>query len=190
MVSGDLVFLGGSTGSTMPWIGSPEKRCGKKILRFEVDAPALIQEDRVYLGTKDGFVVCLNAQTGEKKWSYETMGEIVGAPSILAHQDGRPLLLVGSYDNFIHCLEAKDGKLLWKFETMNYINGTPAVWGKEAVVFGGCDAQLYVISTLDGHLIRRARFGCTDCIFCGFAGSIWLCRKYGQVGAGHRSYHE
>ena len=102
-----------------------------------MDAPALIQEDRVYLGTKDGFVVCLNAQTGEKKWSYETMGEIVGAPNIAAYpKDGRPLLLVGSYDNFIHCLEAKDGNLLWKFETMNYINGTPAVWGKEAVVFG------------------------------------------------------
>ena len=62
------------------------------------------------------------------------------------------------YDNFIHCLEAKDGKLLWNFETMNYINGTPAVWGKEAVVFGGCDAQLYVISLLDvSH--QAGRFG-------------------------------
>ena len=177
VVSGDLVFLGGSTGNFHALDRITGKEVWKKNIGVGVDAPALIQEGRVYVGTKDGFVVCLDVQTGGKKWSYETMGEIVGAPNIAAHpENGRPLLLVGSYDNFIHCLDAKDGKILWKFETMNYINGTPAVWGKDAVVFGGCDAQLYVISLLDGHLIRQADLGAP------IASSVGLLDRFGYVG--------
>ena len=38
---------------------------------------------------------------------------------------------------------------------MNYINGTPAIWKDEVVVFGGCDAQLYMVSLADGKLIRQ-----------------------------------
>jgi outer membrane protein assembly factor BamB len=177
VVSGDLVFLGGSTGNFHALDRVTGKEVWKKNIGVGVDAPALIQEGRVYVGTKDGFVVCLDTQTGEKKWSYETMGEIVGAPNIASHpKDGRPLILVGSYDNFVHCLDATDGKLLWKFETMNYINGTPAVWGKEAVVFGGCDAQLYVISLHDGHLIRQADLGAP------IASSVGLMDRFGYVG--------
>jgi outer membrane protein assembly factor BamB len=177
VVSGNFVFLGGSTGNFYALDRVTGKEVWKKNIGVGVDAPALIQEGRVYVGTKDGFMVCLDAQTGENKWSYETMGEIVGSPNIAAHpEDGRLLLLVGSYDNFIHCLDAKDGKLLWKFETMNYINGTPAIWGKEAVVFGGCDAQLYVISLLDGQLIRQADLGAP------IASSVGLIDRFGYVG--------
>ncbi|MGA1115931.1 MAG: PQQ-binding-like beta-propeller repeat protein [Opitutales bacterium] len=177
VVSDKLVFLGGSTGNFHALDRVTGKEVWRKNIGVGVDAPALIQEGCVYVGTKDGFVVCLDAKTGEKKWSYETMGEIVGAPNIAAHpEDGRLLLLVGSYDNFIHCLDAKDGKLLWKFETMNYINGTPAIWDKQAVVFGGCDAQLYVISLLDGQLIRQVDLGAP------IASSVGLMDRFGYVG--------
>jgi len=177
VVSDKLVFLGGSTGNFHALDRVTGKEVWRKNIGIGVDAPALIQKGRVYVGTKDGFVVCLDAKTGEKKWSYETMGEIVGAPNIAAHpEDGRLLLLVGSYDNFIHCLDAKDGKLLWKFETMNYINGTPAIWDKQAVVFGGCDAQLYVISLLDGQLIRQVDLGAP------IASSVGLMDRFGYVG--------
>ena len=84
----------------------------------------------------------------------------MGAPNhaILPHRD-QAVILVGSYDNYMHCLDADDGKLIWKFETMNYINGTPAIWDNKVAVFGGCDAQLYLVSLSNGKLIRQVDLG-------------------------------
>ena len=177
VVSGNLVFIGGPTGV----FHALDTRTGKEVwntpIGIGVDAPAIIHEKQVFVGTKDGLVVCLDAQTGKKIWTYETLGEIVGAPNHARHpKDGRSLLLVGSYDNFVHCIHAKDGTLLWKFETMNYVNGTPAIWKNEAVVFGGCDAQLYVISLEDGQLIRKTDLGAP------IASSLGVIDGFGYVG--------
>ena len=66
--------------------------------------------------------------------------------------------------------------MLWKFETMNYVNGTPAIWKNEAVVFGGCDAQLYVISLEDGQLIKQTDLGAP------IASSLGVTDGFGYVG--------
>ena len=160
VVAAGKIFLGGPTGI----FHAIDVQTGSELWRADagigVDAPALVHAGKVYVGSKDGWVFCFDAETGKKTWSYETMGEIVGAPNFTTHPDGgHGLVLVGSYDNFVHCLDASSGERVWKFETMNYVNGTPAVWKDQAVVFGGCDAQLYVVSLSDGKLIRQADLG-------------------------------
>mgnify|MGYP001156766889 CR=1 FL=1 len=120
-----------------------------------VEAPPLLHKGQVIVGSTDGFLYAIDQAKGKLNWKYETMGEIMGA----ANQAIRPktkddVLVVGSYDNFVHCVEAKTGKLLWKFEAQNYINGVPTIYNQEFVVFGGCDAMLYVISLDDGKSVR------------------------------------
>lgn len=154
------IFLGGPTGNFY----AIDAKTGKVIWQAEagigVDAPALLHSGRVLVGTKDGWLICFDQASGQRIWAYETLGEIVGAPNHTFHPvNKKSLIVVGSYDNFLHCVDGESGRLVWKFETMNYINGTPAIWNDQAVVFGGCDAQLYVVSLRDGKLIRQVDLG-------------------------------
>ena len=50
------------------------------------------------------------------------------------------------------------GKLLWKFEAQNYINGVPTIYDRKYVVFGGCDAMLYVIGLEDGKDVDPSKW--------------------------------
>jgi outer membrane protein assembly factor BamB len=184
VVSAGKIFLGGPTGI----FHALDFKTGKEIWKAEagigVDAPALIFRENVLIGSKDGWLICLDASTGEKKWTYETMGEIVGAPNNgFLSESNRSVILVGSYDNFVHCVDARTGKLLWKFETLNYINGTPAIWNNEEVVFGGCDAQLYIISLSQGKLIRQVDLGAP------IASSVGVKDTHGYVGDMDKTVH-
>ncbi len=160
VVSDKKIFLGGPTGTFHALDAKTGTELWQSSAGIGVDAPAHVHAGKVFIGTKDGWLICFDAHTGKQLWNYETMGEIVGSPNYVLHpSDKKPLILVGSYDNFVHCVNAENGALVWKFESLNYINGTPAIWDNQAVVFGGCDAQLYVLSLSDGQLIRQIELG-------------------------------
>jgi len=62
---------------------------------------------RVYLGSSDFDVFCLDALTGEKIWNFST-GGIVRAPSVAGG-----CVFAGSYDGNIYCLNASSGVEIW-----------------------------------------------------------------------------
>ena len=184
VVSNGKIFLGGPTGT----FHALEFKTGQEVWKAQagigVDAPALILKEDVLIGTKDGWLLCVGLSNGKKKWSYETMGEIVGAPNHSFLPDSnRSVILFGSYDNFVHCVDAITGELIWKFETLNYVNGTPAVWNNKAVVFGSCDAQLYIVSLSDGKLIRQVDLGAP------IASSVAVKENFGYVGNMDKTVH-
>jgi len=64
----------------------------------------------VYFGSSaDDHVYCLDASTGDVRWSFCTEGPVRLAPTI---SDER--VYVGSDDGCVYCLAAGDGRLLWK----------------------------------------------------------------------------
>ena len=69
VVSAGKIFLGGPTGI----FHALDFKTGKEIWKAEagigVDAPALIFRENVLIGSKDGWLICLEASTGEKKWT-------------------------------------------------------------------------------------------------------------------------
>ncbi|HID07314.1 MAG TPA: hypothetical protein EYP10_09225, partial [Armatimonadetes bacterium] len=66
----------------------------------------------VYFGSSaDSKVYCLNASTGEVRWTFFTGGPVRFAPTVW-----RGRVFVGSDDGYVYCLRATDGKLLWKFK--------------------------------------------------------------------------
>jgi eukaryotic-like serine/threonine-protein kinase len=155
VVSGDLAYVGADTGVVHAIDVETGKEKWKFKTKLSIEAPPMVHDGIVYIGSTDGFLYALDAQSGKLKWKYETQGEIMGA----ANQANRPesndsVIVVGSYDNFVHCVDAQRGKLVWKFETQNYINGVPTIYEGKYVVFGGCDAVLYVVSLENGKLVR------------------------------------
>lgn len=68
-------------------------------------------EGLVYFGSSaDDKVYCLDASTGNERWTFFTEGPVRLAPTIY---DGA--VYVGSDDGYVYCLDAKSGTLRWKY---------------------------------------------------------------------------
>jgi len=62
-----------------------------------------------FSSSADDKVYCLNASTGEPRWSFFAGGPVRLAPSVFK---GR--VYVGSDDGWVYCLGSRDGVLIWK----------------------------------------------------------------------------
>jgi outer membrane protein assembly factor BamB len=135
-------------------------RDGRMVWRYRaqdaVEAPALLREGKVLVGSMDGVLHALDAQAGHLFWTFRTDDKIAGGANggILL---GKGMLWVGSHDSTLSCLD-EAGHLLWRVETQSYVNGTPALW-KDCVVFGGCDAMLYVVDGRSGTVMAKVDVG-------------------------------
>jgi outer membrane protein assembly factor BamB len=113
----------------------------------------------VYVGSSDGHLYALDAESGKLIWKFQTEDKILGGPNWVVAPDGKSKwILAGSYDYRLYCFDALTGKTNWTYETGNYINGTPAI-ADGKTVFGGCDALLHLISLKDGQKIKEVDAG-------------------------------
>ena len=64
-----------------------------------------------FASSADDKVYCLDASTGDERWSFFTEGPVRLAPSVFAGK-----VYAGSDDGFIYCLDGSDGTLTWKYK--------------------------------------------------------------------------
>lgn len=84
---------------------------GAPYLEADVYPPqAVAVGNRIWIGTAEGAVVCLDRSTGGEAWRYWTAGRIMGAPT---WWQGR--LYAGSCDGWVYCLDAATGSLAWRY---------------------------------------------------------------------------
>ena len=77
---------------------------------FDYAYHPVIADGLLYYGSSaDDKIYCLDAATGEQRWTFFTEGPVRLAPTIA---DGR--VFVGSDDGHAYCLDAKSGTLVWK----------------------------------------------------------------------------
>ena len=79
---------------------------------FDYAYHPVIADGLLYYGSSaDDKIYCLDAATGEQRWTFFTEGPVRLAPTIA---EGR--VFVGSDDGHAYCLDAKSGKLIWKIQ--------------------------------------------------------------------------
>lgn len=93
-----------------------------------------------------GFVVALDATTGEELWRAEA-GLVESAPLVAG---GR--VFVGSWDGSVYALDAGTGQEIWSSATDERIRGGVAV-RQGTVYVGSFDDNLYAYSARDGELL-------------------------------------
>ena len=157
------------------FVGSEESRffCidlndGSLIWEFKAEAPitapAAVVGSKVYVGDYAGILYALNVETGAEQWRFETEDKIEGGVNALefTEADGSKemRLFIGSHDYFLYCINAGTGAEIWKTETDNYIVGTPTIVASlPAVLFGGCDGYLHIVSAVNGEKLMQAEIG-------------------------------
>lgn len=121
----------------------------KELWRFTAGGPVTgtpaIVDGMVYIGSYDGSLYALDAETGSPLWSYETGARaferdmkvplgISGSAAVTGD-----LVLVGDADAVLHAVDRRSGDLVWRTSVETAPNGSiwssPVVWGN--VVFVG-----------------------------------------------------
>lgn len=156
VISKGIAYFGNNNGEIFA-ISNEGKVLWEKELETAIEAPPLIVDDRVIIGSLDGELRALERSTGELIWLYVTENQIIGSPNIWT-SNNRKLVIVGSYDFYLHCVDPGTGEMVWKVETNDFINGTPAVLG-DRIVFGGCDGYLRQVNPVTGQEINNADLG-------------------------------
>jgi len=103
-----------------------------------------VADGKVYVGSLDGKVYCLDALTGAHIWNYTT-GQVYSSPAV---SDGR--VYVGSYMPFkVYCLDAATGAHIWSYTTGGQIWSSPAVADGKVYV-GSLDNKVYCLDAATG----------------------------------------
>jgi len=118
-----------------------------------IRSSAAVENGRVYIGSDDGKIYCLNLSNGEEIWSFQTEDSVEATPCLL---DGS--VFAGSSDSFLYALDAKTGEFKWKYETgakiLGSVNWTLSpekdkIW----VLVGSYDNKLHCVDSVTGQLV-------------------------------------
>ena len=163
----DEVWAIGSTSWPM-WRDNPEHTAvGKSgpanaTLRWKfstgggvVSSPAIV-DGRIYVGSQDKRVYCLDARNGRLIWTYMTGARIKSSPAVV---DGK--VYIGPDDGYVYCLDALNGSLVWKAYAGGYVevpldsvarlSSSPAVVDGKVYV-GALDTNVYCFDAYSGNV--------------------------------------
>lgn len=103
--------------------------------------PVTLTDQLVLAGDEDGTLHAVDRQTGKRRWSVPTDGEVVGGATVIADR-----VVFGSHAQRLFCRKLSDGSPVWETDTQGPVNGSPAIGDGQTFVTG-CDQP--VLRVLD-----------------------------------------
>lgn len=97
----------------------------------DTPGPALVLEERLFVGSKDRFFYCLSTRDGDRKWRWRTGGHIVGAPVVDTER-----VYFTSLDNVLRALDRNNGSQQWKRGLPLRPSGGPLLVGRILFIAG------------------------------------------------------
>jgi outer membrane protein assembly factor BamB len=94
---------------------------------------------RLFVGSNEGVVYCLDARTGLTIWLSKTNDVIVSSAAIADNK-----IFIGSEDNNIYSIDEKTGAIDWKYQTDGMIKSSPAIVNGRLYI-GSDDGFLYCL---------------------------------------------
>ena len=119
---------------------------GDRKSRYENRAAAvLVDGDRLYVGTNEGHLLCLQGKDGAQLWSFNARDSIVASPVIA---DGR--VVVGSFDGHVYAVDARTGSAAWEFDTHAAVTSAAAAFDGSIIV-GSRSYDLFALDSGSGQ---------------------------------------
>lgn len=97
-----------------------------------------INKDRVFIGSTDKNVYCLDLHNGQIIWTYPAGKSIVASPAVM---DG--IVYIGGSDGTFRALDAESGSLLWEYTHINGFMESRPYADSSQVVAGSWGNELY-----------------------------------------------
>ncbi|MGQ9476863.1 MAG: outer membrane protein assembly factor BamB family protein [Actinomycetota bacterium] len=118
-------------------------------LEAKITGSCAVAAGRVFVACSNGFVYCLELETGRPLWRMDVKAELASMPTLF--EGG---VLVATLDGRVVCLGG-EGRLLWEVEAGGSILSSPLPAGKN-VYFASRDGFLYCVDAKSGS--ERWRF--------------------------------
>jgi len=126
-----------------------------------MSSPAVVK-GKVYIGSHDQHIYCIDAYTGMLIWKFKTNYRVTSSPAVAGGK-----VFTGFDDGYVYCLNATTGALIWK--TINIYGdagpppilievaswqprSSPIVVGNRLYV-GALDCKVYCIDTANGNIL-------------------------------------
>lgn len=158
VVLGKTLFFGSSRNDSVTAL---DTESGAERWRFLTDGPVrcapVAWKDRVYFGSDDGHLYCLNARDGSLRWKFRaapSLRKILGNERLISVWPvrGGPVLADGILyfaagvwpmeGVFVYALDADSGKVIWLNDRTGYLYGQHP---HGASAFGGLSPQGYLV---------------------------------------------
>ncbi|MCA9064101.1 MAG: PQQ-like beta-propeller repeat protein, partial [Planctomycetaceae bacterium] len=129
-------------------------------------ATVAIADGRVYAPALEGYLYCLDLQTGKEIWKYRSIDDpnpkkfapgFKAAPLVSGDH-----VYLGDEDGFLHAVNRNDGRVVWKFATGGEIAGCVAEFA-DKLLLASWDSWLYCVNR-DGKEVWK--FQTQDRINC------------------------
>jgi outer membrane protein assembly factor BamB len=127
-----------------------------------ISSPSIVDR-RVYVGSQDKNVYCVDARSGRLLWKFTIGARIKSSPAVV---DGR--VYIGPDDGYVYCLDAYNGSLVWQRYAGGYIEAhfdansrflsSPAVVGGRVYV-GSLDTNVYCLDANNGNITWTYKTG-------------------------------
>ena len=114
-----------------------------------------VTEDRVFFGSQDDHLYCLDKKRKTLLWSFPTRSRIEAG---VGFRDGS--VFFGSCDGRFYRVNAETGKEVWSYQTPVTKGASTAIYSaplctEDAVYFGSFDGHLYCLKIANGELKWR-----------------------------------
>ena len=108
-------------------------------------SPAVV-DGKLYVGSENGNIYCLDAQTGRQIWLNFKIDSATGSPAI-----SNGFLYISDAKDLFYCLDAQTGKINWTF-SMGAGGTSPAIANGYVYVSSGGE-NLYCLDALTGQKV-------------------------------------
>lgn len=119
----------------------------------EVRASPAVHNGRLFVGSYDYNLYCLDARTGAFVWKFPTGGGITGRPAL-----DETLVITGSEDHQVYALDRETGAPVWSFATRGRVRSSPRI-SQDRVFIGSDDGSVYAIDCAQGWQLWNTRIG-------------------------------
>lgn len=166
-VVGDAVYVASDDGKVsklerlsghLLWqaeIGTGPERLGPEDPKSKWDrygSAVVAAGNRLFVGSRDGAVYCLDAVSGERKWRFQTDDIVQATPAVSGNR-----VFVASFDGRVTALALATGEPLWSHATGFAIPADLAVAG-DIVLAGSRSYELLGLAAGDGDPVWKRYF--------------------------------
>jgi len=101
----------------------------------------------VIVGSANGNLYAIDAETGKEEWRFKTEGRIRSTPRVHKNR-----IYFGSWDHHVYALDATNGKQIWRFDTGGVVQATPAI-GDGRVYIGSRNPKVFALDEATGKKV-------------------------------------
>jgi outer membrane protein assembly factor BamB len=108
-----------------------------------IESSPVVYDGKVYVGSENDRLYCLDAYSGLELWSFKTKNEVDSTPTIVDD-----VVYFGSSDMKLYALDANSGEELWNYSfesTLGQIVSSPVI-SHNSLFIGSKDRNLYSIN--------------------------------------------